>query len=84
MAIYQIGGQSIHSDDPALSELLANIYSSRERPLCLCRTPGIEMYVAKVDDKYLIKRMPNSGSGHAPRAGRSSHAAVRTPSGALR
>ena len=66
MAIYQIGGQSIHSDDPALSELLANIYSSRERPLCLCRTPGIEMYVAKVDDKYLIKRMPNSGSGHAP------------------
>jgi hypothetical protein len=24
------------------------------------------MYVAKVDDKYLIKRMPNSGSGHAP------------------
>ncbi len=56
MAIYQIGGQSIHSDDPALSELLANIYSSRERPLCLCRTPGIEMYVAKVDDKYLIKR----------------------------
>ncbi|ABM44338.1 MULTISPECIES: DUF1173 domain-containing protein [Burkholderiales] len=66
MAIYQIGGQSIHSDDPALSELLANIYSSRERPLCLCRTPGIEMYVAKVDEKYLIKRMPNSGSGHAP------------------
>ena len=54
MAIYQIGGQSIHSDDPALSELLANIYSSRERPLCLCRTPGIEMYVAKVDEKYLI------------------------------
>lgn len=54
MAIYQIGGQSIHSDDPALSELLANIYSSRERPLCLCRTPGIEMYVAKVDDKYQI------------------------------
>ena len=61
-----IGGQSIHSDDPALSELLANIYSSRERPLCLCRTPGIEMYVAKVDEKYLIKRMPNYGSGHAP------------------
>ena len=24
MAIYQIGGQSIHSDDPALSELLAS------------------------------------------------------------
>lgn len=34
MAIYQIGGQSIHSDDPGLPELLARIYSSRERPLC--------------------------------------------------
>jgi hypothetical protein len=66
VAIYQIDGQSIHSDDPAFPELLASIYSSRARPLCLCRTPGIEMYVAKVDEKYLIKRMPNSGSGHAP------------------
>jgi hypothetical protein len=66
VAIYQIDGQSIHSDDPAFPELLASIYCSRARPLCLCRTPGIEMYVAKVDEKYLIKRMPNSGSGHAP------------------
>lgn len=66
MAIYQIGGQSIHSDDPALADVLAGIYSSRERPLCLCRTPGIEMYVAKVNEKYIIKRMPNSGSDHAP------------------
>lgn len=66
MAIYQIRGQSIHADDPVLPELLASIYSARERPLCLCRTPGVEMYVAKVDEKYLIKRMPNSGSDHAP------------------
>ncbi|CAJ0902845.1 hypothetical protein R20233_04843 [Ralstonia sp. LMG 32965] len=66
MAIYQIRGQSIHADDPGLPELLASIYSARERPLCLCRIPGVEMYVAKVDEKYLIKRMPNSGSDHAP------------------
>jgi hypothetical protein len=66
MAIYQIRGQSIHSDDPALHELLASIYISRERPLCLCRTPSLEMYVAKVDEKYFIKRMPNSGSSHSP------------------
>lgn len=66
MAIYQIHGQSIHADDPGLPELLASIYAARERPLCLCRTPGIEMYVAKVNEKYLVKRMPNSGSDHAP------------------
>ena len=66
MSIYQIGDQSIHSDDPALPELLASIYGAKVRPLCLCRTPGMEMYVAKVNNKHLIKRMPNSGSGHAP------------------
>lgn len=65
MAIYQVGDRSIHADDPALPEVLAGIYSARVRPLCLCRNPGIEMYVAKVDEKYLIKRMPNSGSDHA-------------------
>ncbi|MES8333716.1 DUF1173 family protein, partial [Cutibacterium acnes] len=66
MAIYQIRGHSIHSDDPALPELLAGIYGARERPLCLCRSPGIEMYVAKVENKYIVKRMPHSGSDHAP------------------
>lgn len=65
MAIYQVSDRSIHADDPALPEVLAGIYSARVRPLCLCRNPGIEMYVAKVDEKYLIKRMPNSGSDHA-------------------
>nr|MBP9893363.1 DUF1173 family protein [Planctomycetota bacterium] len=65
MAIYQVGDRSIHSDDPALPELLADIYSARVRPLCLCRTPGIDMYVARVDAKYIVKRMPNSGSDHA-------------------
>ncbi len=66
MAVYQIGNQSIHSDDPALPEALAAIYAAKQRPLCLCRHPGIEMYVAKVEDKYFIKRMPNSGGDHAP------------------
>ncbi|WP_459203461.1 DUF1173 domain-containing protein (plasmid) [Ralstonia pseudosolanacearum] len=66
MAVYQVGSRSVHSDDPALPELLATIYAEKTRPLCLCRMPGIEMYVAKVDGKYLVKRMPNSGSDHAP------------------
>lgn len=66
MTIYQIGSQSIHADDPGLPGVLATIYSQKVRPLCMCRRPGIEMYVAKVDGKYVIKRMPNSGSSHAP------------------
>lgn len=66
MAVYQLDGRSIHSDDPALSEALAGAHGAKLRPLCLCRTPGVEMYIAKVDDKFVVKRMPNSGSDHAP------------------
>lgn len=66
MSVFQIKDRAIHSDDPALPDLLASIYAEKIRPLCLCRTPGIEMYVAKVGDKYIIKRMPNSGIQHAP------------------
>jgi len=66
MSIYQIGGQRIQPDDPNLPALLADIYRSRERPLCLCRSPGVAMYVAKVNEKHIIKRMPETGGDHAP------------------
>ncbi len=66
MAVYKINGKSIHSDDPAMGELLASIYKSGDRPLCMCSVSGVEMYVAKLDERYLIKRMPNSGGEHAP------------------
>ncbi|HHV7523733.1 TPA: DUF1173 domain-containing protein [Burkholderia orbicola] len=66
MTIYQIGSQAIHADDPSLPDVLAAVHGQKVRPLCMCRRPGIEMYVAKVDGKHIIKRMPNSGSSHAP------------------
>ncbi|AOJ79205.1 hypothetical protein WS86_00230 (plasmid) [Burkholderia savannae] len=64
MTIYQIGSQSIHADDPNLPEVLATAYAQKVRPLCLCRRPGIEMYIAKIEGRHVIKRMPNSGSTH--------------------
>ena len=39
---------------------------SHHRPLCLCLIEGIEMYVARLGDGYVVKRMPNTGSHHAP------------------
>jgi len=32
----------------------------------MCRPGGIEMYVARLSDRYLVKRMPESGNRHAP------------------
>lgn len=46
---------------------LAQMYKTKTRPTCPCRTPGIEMYLAKIgDERFVIKRMPNTGSLHSP------------------
>jgi hypothetical protein len=47
-------------------QLLAAAHADRIRPLCLCRPGGVAMYVAKLGaEKYVIKRMPDSGLAHA-------------------
>ncbi|MGP8438159.1 DUF1173 domain-containing protein [Paraburkholderia fungorum] len=66
MSTYRIGEQYIKSDDPSLNDTLAHAYTAKTRPVCVCRDPGIEMYIAKVAGKFVIKRMPNSGGDHAP------------------
>jgi len=45
---------------------LAEMYAGKQRPVCGCTKPGVEMYIAKVGDQYIIKRMPESGAQHAP------------------
>lgn len=32
----------------------------------MCLVEGVEMYVARLGDGYIVKRMPNTGSHHAP------------------
>src|SRR5439155_9373829 len=65
MPRYRIAGQSVESDDPQFATLLGEVYGTKNRPLCGCREPGVEMYIAKVFGKFLIKRMPDSGGNHA-------------------
>lgn len=45
---------------------LAKMYRAKQRPLCPCQKPGVEMYIAKVSDRYIIKRMPDTGPMHNP------------------
>lgn len=40
--------------------------SARSGPLCLCRQPGLPMYIARIGDQYVVKRMPLSGRDHDP------------------
>lgn len=69
-AAYDIGGQHWLKDAPGFAETIAHAFGQRLRPRCLCRKnsegQGIEMYVAHLMDGYIVKRMPNTGSQHAP------------------
>lgn len=66
MALYQIDGRRVKSDEQGFENLLASLHGTKNRPLCLCRDPGCEMYVAKVNHHFILKRMPNSGTAHSP------------------
>jgi Protein of unknown function (DUF1173) len=66
MSSYQVANQIISLGDPEATPRLVEAHSRRERPLCLCRQPPIEMYIAKRGDKYFVKRMPNTGADQDP------------------
>jgi len=65
-AALDIGGRVFEVGAPGFSQAIAGAYATQRRPRCLCRPGGIEMYVARLGDGYLVKRMPESGNEHAP------------------
>jgi hypothetical protein len=69
MTSYRIGDEIVGKEAAHFNELLGTIYKSKERPVCLCRPGGIEMYVVHLADRFYIKRMPNTGGEHAPECG---------------
>ena len=66
---FELYGRRItHTTNPEVQQLLAAAHTDRVRPLCMCRPDGVAMYVAKIGtDKYVIKRMPDSGLAHTHR-----------------
>ncbi|MCQ4438491.1 DUF1173 domain-containing protein, partial [Clostridioides difficile] len=39
-------------------------HEAKTRPLCLCSTPPIPMYIARFEGRYQVKRMPGTGAKH--------------------
>lgn len=66
MATYRIGKLTFDADDAELQRLLPQVHADKVRPLCCCKAPGVEMYVAKVNGKFIVKRMPDTGGDHTP------------------
>ena len=66
MRKFAIGDRVLEESSPELQGLLSQAYEQRLRPMCMCKEPSVPMYTAKVEDQYLIKRMPLSGRDHNP------------------
>jgi hypothetical protein len=69
MSRYQIGDQVVTIGTAAFEQLVAVAWSTRQRPRCLCRDPGLEMYIARLGEGFIVKRMPESGRDHATDCG---------------
>lgn len=66
MRIFTIGDRTLDESSSDLPALLSHAYEQRHRPMCMCKNPPIAMYIARLEDQYLIKRMPLSGRDHDP------------------
>jgi hypothetical protein len=70
---YLVGGRRLEAGSADFVQAIAAAHSARERPRCLCLLDGVEMYVARLAGVcgsagagYIVKRMPGTGSQHAP------------------
>ena len=63
---YLVDGRRYETGAPGFAEAIAEAYAAGHRPRCLCLVEGVEMYVARLGDGLIVKRMPCSGTHHAP------------------
>lgn len=66
MSTYLFGSLRLSSEDEGFADALAAAHADRARPKCRCLLQGIEMYVARLGEGFIVKRMPGTGSRHAP------------------
>jgi hypothetical protein len=65
---YRFVGQVVAVGDAKFTSCLGKAHSSGERPFCMCKEDGdgVEVYVARRHEKFVVHRMPNTGPDHAP------------------
>ena len=65
-AVYEIGGRRFETEAGGFADAVAAAHAAHQRPRCLCQVEGVEMYVARLGEGYIVKRMPDTGSHHTP------------------
>jgi hypothetical protein len=64
--VYEVGGQRFDATSQELAEAIAAAHAAHHRPRCMCVAGGVAMYVARLGGGFIVKRMPHTGSKHAP------------------
>lgn len=70
MQQYIIMDQRVDEADERFETLLRKAYEEGVRPVCLCKTTGVPMYVSRTGEALYLKRMPLSGGSHSPECDR--------------
>ncbi|RWF84103.1 MAG: DUF1173 domain-containing protein [Mesorhizobium sp.] len=60
----RIGGVDVAFDSEPPAKLLADAFTRREHPLCMCCPEGVPMYIARFGNRHILKRMPDTGPQH--------------------
>jgi hypothetical protein len=65
---FLVAGERIESSSSdAAQRLLAPAHAAHVRPMCLCTRGGVAMYISRMaPERYILKRMPDTGMLHAP------------------
>lgn len=64
--VYEVGGRRFEITAHGFADAIADAHESHLRPRCMCLVEGLDMYVARLGNGYIVKRMPDTGSHHAP------------------
>ena len=64
--LIEVSGLEIDSLAENIKDILSQAYADRQRPKCLCVPGGVPLYIAKINNAYILKRMPNTGGAHSP------------------
>ena len=65
-AVYEIAGRRFEVGSRGFADAVADAHAAHQRPRCMCLVEGVDMYVARLGEGYIVKRMPDTGSHHAP------------------
>lgn len=66
---YALGDELVSPGSVGFEEALAKGQLRHVRPRCLCQPEGVPMYIARLRDGFIVKRMPFTGHCHAPDCG---------------